>query len=125
MTVRITLDGKKNNTSIKIKKELTAITSTHLKPNHESLDIELAEKIHLILEAKIKRTRRQNFYKIQSAAHLLEHKELEIEYSVSNKPHKIKWQYINNNYIKEILYKDNSEHISYYRIYDKRLKIWQ
>lgn len=124
MTVRLTLSGKKNNTLIKIKKEINPINPIHLKRNYTSLDIELAEKIHLILEAKIKRTRRKKNYTIQNVAYLLEHKKLESEYIISDKPYKVIWQYINNHYIQETLYKNNSEYISYYRIYDNRLKRW-
>lgn len=124
MAIKTTLNGKRNDTSIKIKKESTPINPTNLKPNYESLDIELSEKIHLILESKIKRIRGNPLYTIQNASYLLKHKELDIEYRISNKLQKRKWQYINHNYIKEILYKDNVEYISYYRIYDNRLKIW-
>lgn len=118
----IIINKRKVLKNIEIRRVKSIPSPEDLINDNSTIDLEIAEKMHVSLISKISKIRGICSYQISSTSEIMSNKFIEATYNTSRHSNKIKWFYLNKNYIKEIIMIKNNLQIKYYKIHDHRFK---
>ena len=122
MNNTIIINKKKLSKNIKIRRVKSLPSSKDLVDDGSSIELEIAEKMHVAIISKVSKIRGMCSYKVSSTSEIMSNKFVEVTYNTSKCSNTIKWSYVNKNYIKETITIKNKLQIKYYQIHDHRFK---